>query len=150
MPHFQPIVDMRDGRVFGYEVLGRSRLFGLKDPGSMFAAAKVLNMEGELSRILREEGIRHGQVLADEHILFVNTHPAEMDDIDLLVYSLHESRAVKSQNGAGNSRSGSDQLLRHASTLCGADGSEDRVGLRRLRGRSVWLVEAGRGFAPTI
>ena len=52
VPHFQPIVDMRDGRVFGYEVLGRSRLFGLKDPGSMFAAAKVLNMEGELSRIL--------------------------------------------------------------------------------------------------
>ena len=94
VPHFQPIVDMRDGRVFGYEVLGRSRLFGLKDPGSMFAAAKVLNMEGELSRILREEGIRHGQVLADEHILFVNTHPAEMDDIDLLVYSLHELRGL--------------------------------------------------------
>ncbi|HEY4232803.1 MAG TPA: EAL domain-containing protein [Lacipirellulaceae bacterium] len=95
VPHFQPIVDMRDGRVFGYEVLGRSRLFGLKDPRSMFAAAKVLNMEGELSRILREEGVRHGQVLGGEYVLFVNTHPAEMDDIDLLVYSLHELRGLE-------------------------------------------------------
>ena len=43
---------------------------------------------------MREEGIRHGQVLADDHILFVNTHPAEMDDIDLLVYSLHELRGL--------------------------------------------------------
>jgi EAL domain-containing protein (putative c-di-GMP-specific phosphodiesterase class I) len=95
VPHFQPIVDMYDGRVFGYEVLGRSRLFGLKDPRSMFAAAKVLNMEGELSRILREEGVRHGQVLGGEHLLFVNTHPAELEDIDLLVYSLHELRGLE-------------------------------------------------------
>jgi EAL domain-containing protein (putative c-di-GMP-specific phosphodiesterase class I) len=92
VPHFQPIVDLRDGRVLGYEVLGRSRLFGLNDPGSMFAAAKVLNMEGELSRILREEGVRQGRALAGDRVLFVNTHPAEMDDIDLLVHSLHELR----------------------------------------------------------
>jgi EAL domain-containing protein (putative c-di-GMP-specific phosphodiesterase class I) len=95
VPHFQPIVDMQDGRVFGYEVLGRSRLFGLNDPRSMFAAAKVLNMEGELSRILREEGVRHGQVLPEDHVLFVNTHPAEMDDIELLVHSLHELRTLE-------------------------------------------------------
>jgi len=29
----------------------------------MFAAAKVLDMEAELSRILREEGVRSGQIL---------------------------------------------------------------------------------------
>jgi EAL domain-containing protein (putative c-di-GMP-specific phosphodiesterase class I) len=95
VPHFQPIVDMLDGQVLGYEVLGRSRLFGLKDPRSMFAAAKVLNMEGELSRILRDEGVRHGQELAAHHVLFVNTHPAEMEDIELLVYSLQELRALE-------------------------------------------------------
>jgi EAL domain-containing protein (putative c-di-GMP-specific phosphodiesterase class I) len=95
VPHFQPIVEMLDGRVLGYEVLGRSRLFGLKDPRSMFAAAKVLNMEGELSRILREEGMRHGKDLAAHHVLFVNTHPAEMEDIELLVYSLQELRLLE-------------------------------------------------------
>ena len=67
-PHFQPIVAMDDRRVLGYEVLARSRFFGLKDPHSMFAAAKVLNLEGELSRILREEGIRSGQILPEDHV----------------------------------------------------------------------------------
>jgi EAL domain-containing protein (putative c-di-GMP-specific phosphodiesterase class I) len=93
-PHYQPIVNMRDGGVLGYEVLARSRFFGLKDPRSMFAAAKVLGMECELSRILREEGLRGGSVLPAGHSLFVNTHPAEMDDIELLIFSLHELREL--------------------------------------------------------
>jgi EAL domain-containing protein (putative c-di-GMP-specific phosphodiesterase class I) len=94
-PHFQPIVALDDGRVLGYEVLARSRFFGLKDPRSMFAAAKVLNMEGELSRILREEGIRNGQILPEGQVLFVNTHPAEIDDLELLVFSLRELRELE-------------------------------------------------------
>jgi EAL domain-containing protein (putative c-di-GMP-specific phosphodiesterase class I) len=94
-PHVQPIVTMEDRRMWGSEVLARSRFFGLKDPHAMFAAAKVLNLEGELSRILREEGIRSGQVLPVEHALFVNTHPAEMDDLDLLIFSLGELRELE-------------------------------------------------------
>jgi EAL domain-containing protein (putative c-di-GMP-specific phosphodiesterase class I) len=94
-PHFQPIIELRDRHVIGYEVLGRSRFFGLKDPHSMFAAAKVLNLEGELSRILREEGIRSGGVLPVEHALFVNTHPVEMDDLDILILSLNELRELE-------------------------------------------------------
>lgn len=91
-PHFQPIVSMTGQQVLGYEVLARSRFFGLKDPRSMFAAAKVLDLESELSRILRDEGVRSGHILPQEHALFVNTHPAEMDDLDLLVFSLGEMR----------------------------------------------------------
>jgi EAL domain-containing protein (putative c-di-GMP-specific phosphodiesterase class I) len=91
-PHFQPIVGMSDRQVIGYEVLARSRFFGLKDPHSMFAAAKVLDLEGELSRILREEGVKSGQILPQDRVLFVNTHPAEMDDLELLIFSLGELR----------------------------------------------------------
>lgn len=94
-PHFQPIVNMVDRRTCASEVLARSRFFGLNDPQSMFAAAKVLNMEGELSRILREEGVRSGQVLPNEHALFVNTHPAEISDLDLLIFSLGELRELE-------------------------------------------------------
>lgn len=39
VPHFQPILDIRSGKVTGYEVLGRSNLFGLKTPRDMFLAA---------------------------------------------------------------------------------------------------------------
>jgi EAL domain-containing protein (putative c-di-GMP-specific phosphodiesterase class I) len=94
-PHFQPIVAMNDRQVLGYEVLARSRFFGLKDPQSMFAAARVLNLEGELSRIFREEGVRTGQILPEEHILFVNTHPAEVEDLELLIFSLSELRDLE-------------------------------------------------------
>jgi EAL domain-containing protein (putative c-di-GMP-specific phosphodiesterase class I) len=83
---------MSDRKVLGYEVLARSRFFGLKDPHSMFAAAKVLDLEAELSRILRDEGIRSGSILPKDHALFVNTHPAEMDDLELLIFSLGELR----------------------------------------------------------
>ncbi|MEX0612726.1 MAG: EAL domain-containing protein, partial [Pirellulales bacterium] len=94
-PHFQPIISMSDRRVIGYEVLARSPYFGLKDPHSMFAAARVLNLEGELSRIFREEGVRSGQVLPAGNSLFVNTHPAEMDDLELLIFSLSELRELE-------------------------------------------------------
>jgi EAL domain-containing protein (putative c-di-GMP-specific phosphodiesterase class I) len=94
-PHFQPIVAMGDRRVLGYEVLARSRFFGLRDPQSMFAAAKVLDLEGELSRILRDEGIRSGSILPANHVLFVNTHPAEIDDLELLIFSLGELRNLE-------------------------------------------------------
>jgi EAL domain-containing protein (putative c-di-GMP-specific phosphodiesterase class I) len=94
-PHFQPIVMMEDRTTWGSEVLARSRFFGLKDPHSMFAAAKVLNLEGELSRILREEGVRSAQVLPTEHALFVNTHPVEIDDLDLMIFSLGELRELE-------------------------------------------------------
>jgi EAL domain-containing protein (putative c-di-GMP-specific phosphodiesterase class I) len=94
VPHFQPIIALDDRRVLGYEVLARSRFFGLRDAHSMFAAARVLELEGELSRILREEGVRSGQVLPPQHALFVNTHPVEMEDIDLLVFSLQGLREL--------------------------------------------------------
>lgn len=94
-PHFQPIIAMADRAVIGYEVLARSRFFGLKDPHSMFAAAKVLDLEAELSRILRDEGIRSGSILPNDHVLFINTHPAEMDDLELLIFSLGELRNLE-------------------------------------------------------
>jgi EAL domain-containing protein (putative c-di-GMP-specific phosphodiesterase class I) len=78
-PHFQPIITMDERQVVGYEILGRSRLFGLTDPKSMFQAAAVLNMEAELSRIFRDEGVKQGANLPGHCLLFANTHPNEID-----------------------------------------------------------------------
>ena len=91
-PHFQPIVKMADQESIGYELLGRSRLFGLTSPQAMFSAAAVLDLEAELSRILRYEGIRSAGPLGTEPLIFVNTHPAEMAEPALLEFSLRELR----------------------------------------------------------
>ena len=57
-PFLQPIVEMKDRRTVAYEVLARSRLFGLEMPRDMFGVAQQLNLEVELSTMLRWEGVQ--------------------------------------------------------------------------------------------
>jgi len=78
-PHFQPLVRLADQSRFGYEVLGRSRLFGLQTPYEMFQAASQLNLEAQLSEAFRLSGIQIGAALGTDTNLFVNTHPVELD-----------------------------------------------------------------------
>lgn len=84
VPFFQPIVDVRDLRVVGFEMLARSRLYGLTDPKRMFMAAAQLNLESELSRMMRSEGMRVGKSLAGSPNLFLNTHPMELAESGLI------------------------------------------------------------------
>ena len=96
VPYFQPIYEIASAsqRIIGYEVLGRSRIYGLNTPEQMFAAALPLEMESELSRILRQRGIEAAQNrLPDDLKLFVNTHPAELE-CSVLGKSLHELRKL--------------------------------------------------------
>lgn len=84
VPHFQPIVDLRTRQQIGFEVLGRGRVLGLQSVGSMFEAAEQLNLEVELSRLLRWEGVRVGRDLPGRAALYVNTHPKEMESEGLV------------------------------------------------------------------
>lgn len=93
-PHFQVIVDVAGSKGIGFEILGRGSVFGLESVGAMFQAAEQLNLEVELSRLLRWEGIRVGRDLPDHPSLFVNTHPREMEDIAGLIDSLVKVREM--------------------------------------------------------
>lgn len=91
-PHFQPIVTASDRKLFAYEVLSRSTLFGLTLPKTMFDAAERLNRSSELSRFMREIALVQPRV-ASEH-LFLNTHPSELEDLSQLVLSLRRLREL--------------------------------------------------------
>lgn len=93
VPFFQPIVNPKANCVIGFEILGRSRLFGLQNPKAMFHAASQLKQESQLSRIFREEGLLAGKRFAPNFLLFFNTHPEELRDVKTLVSSLAEARA---------------------------------------------------------
>ncbi len=93
-PHFQPIVLIDDGKLIGFEILGRGSVFGLESVAAMFQAAEQLNLEVELSRLLRWEGIRVGRDLPERPTLFVNTHPREMEDGQGLIESLRNVREM--------------------------------------------------------
>ena len=83
-PYFQPIVSMANREIMAHEVLARSRLFGLEMPREMFHVAVQLNLEIELSTMLRWEGVEacHGSDWSRH--LFVNTHPRELAEAGLL------------------------------------------------------------------
>jgi EAL domain-containing protein (putative c-di-GMP-specific phosphodiesterase class I) len=76
-PFFQPIVSLPTKEIVGYEVLARSRLFGLEMPKEMFRVAAQLNLEVELSVMLRWEGVQTSRAMPGSPHLFLNTHPRE-------------------------------------------------------------------------
>ncbi len=78
VPFFQPIVEVGDKKTIGYEILGRSRLFGLKTPAEMFSAASKLNLEAELSRVMRIHGVQLCSQLPRDLDIYLNTHPTEL------------------------------------------------------------------------
>jgi len=84
VPFFQPIVEIRGLKTIGYEILGRSRLFGMETPQAMFMAASQLNLEVELSRMFRWEGVQVSTSFEVPPHLFLNTHPTEMVSPGLL------------------------------------------------------------------
>lgn len=83
-PYFQPIIDMQTSEFVGFEVLGRSKLFGLESCQAMFHAASRLSMEVELSRMLRWEGVRQAMAVPLTFNIFLNTHPLEIRQEGLL------------------------------------------------------------------
>ena len=60
VPHFQPIVRLRDRHTIGFEALGRSTLAGFEEPRLMFAVAEKLDQECALSEMLLSESVRIG------------------------------------------------------------------------------------------
>lgn len=97
VPYFQPIVTLDEHGTLAFEVLGRSRLFGLRSPREMFLAAAQLNCEAELSRLLRLEAVKLAASLNSRSHLFLNTHPFELDNVDELIKSLAELREITDQ-----------------------------------------------------
>jgi EAL domain-containing protein (putative c-di-GMP-specific phosphodiesterase class I) len=83
-PFFQPIVSMPAREIVAYEVLARSRLFGLETPKEMFGVAAQLKMEKALSVMLRWEGVQASQALAGPPHVYLNTHPRELAEDGLL------------------------------------------------------------------
>lgn len=76
-PYYQPIINLQTGQAIAFEVLARSRLIGLETAARMFAAASDLQMEGELSDLMRRKGVEISHQFQEVPPLYLNTHPVE-------------------------------------------------------------------------
>lgn len=73
---FQPIVDLRNGEAFAYEVLARCQVPGLTNPETLFKRATAERFCGQLGRTLRRIGASGCRGIP----LFLNVHPVELSD----------------------------------------------------------------------
>lgn len=90
---FQPIVTL-DGNLFGYEVLGRGSSKDLPvSPMELFRIAESMpGKDVDLSILMRDVGVRQGYSQSVSSRLFMNTHPAEMKNIDQLLMTMRRLR----------------------------------------------------------
>lgn len=84
IPHFQPVVKLADADVIGFEVLARSDNPELSTPKQMFTLAEKLGLSDALSTACRTAGLLHAEDMPQNQILFLNTHPSELKQEELL------------------------------------------------------------------
>jgi EAL domain-containing protein (putative c-di-GMP-specific phosphodiesterase class I) len=102
-PHFQPIVNLRDGTVFGREALMRGKLGATEvRGGELLRAAEAHDALFSFDYRARTAALEHGlPVLPDGEILFVNLDPRAALDVES---SLRTTWPVVGRLGADPSR----------------------------------------------
>ena len=80
---FQPIVGLREQRIFGYEALLRSDEPLMKGPADILDAAERLGRIHELGRAIRANVAKVAASDPMQARLFVNLHSADLNDDDL-------------------------------------------------------------------
>jgi EAL domain-containing protein (putative c-di-GMP-specific phosphodiesterase class I)/CheY-like chemotaxis protein len=77
---FQPIVDMNERRVFGYEALMRTEEASLPHPGAVLGAAERLDRLDDLGQRVRLLAAEAFDRAPDDALLFVNLHTRDLLD----------------------------------------------------------------------
>ncbi|HXY39314.1 MAG TPA: EAL domain-containing protein [Vicinamibacteria bacterium] len=93
---FQPIVAIDTGVAIAYEALGGGRYPGLpQNPVDLFDVAGGLgaSAQAELSRLMRRKAVETVRDRPQPPLLFLNTHPADLEQVAGLLRSLGELRA---------------------------------------------------------
>jgi EAL domain-containing protein (putative c-di-GMP-specific phosphodiesterase class I) len=133
----QPIVSMKDRTLFAYEALMRSGEPSLANPGEVLQTAERLGRLDELGRAIRVAAASGLATAPPGALLFVNVHPADLEDDDLYdrhaPLSLVASRVVL-------------EITERAS-LEGLDGVASRVRELRDIGYRIAIDDLGAGYA---
>ncbi|MBL8634189.1 MAG: EAL domain-containing protein [Myxococcales bacterium] len=85
--HFQPVVSVKERRIWGYEALLRSSDSVLPTPISVLEAAERLDRLRDLGRRVRFLAAAAISSLPDETRLLVNLHPSDLEDPEILSQS---------------------------------------------------------------
>lgn len=95
IPHFQPILNISDLEIMGYEILGRINQPDLPDsPEALLDMADWFECAIELSALFREVGIEMGKNLPGSPVLFANVTAYEITRMDVLLETMKTARQL--------------------------------------------------------
>ena len=134
---FQPIVDARRGRLFGYEALMRTREPSLPHPGAVLEAAERLDLVHSLGRRVRALTAEAFAAARDDALLFVNLHPRDLLDAELY------------EPGSPLGRFAKRVVLEitERSTIDDVKDIQARVAALRAQGFRIAIDDLGAGYA---
>jgi EAL domain-containing protein (putative c-di-GMP-specific phosphodiesterase class I) len=134
---YQPIVSLRERRVFGYEALLRSAEPTLPNPGEILDVAERLGRVHDLGRAIRRRVASEISLAPGDAHLFVNLHSIDLGDDDLY------------DPGSALSGVASRVVLEitERASLDGVQHVESRVQRLRARGFRVAIDDLGAGYA---
>ena len=133
----QPIVSMKERRLFAYEALMRSGEPTLGNPGDVLQAAERLGRLDELGRAIRAAAAAGLPSAPPDALLFVNVHPADLRDEDL-----YDRRAP-----LGRVASRVVLEITERASLEGLDAVASRVRELRDIGFRIAIDDLGAGYA---
>jgi EAL domain-containing protein (putative c-di-GMP-specific phosphodiesterase class I) len=134
---FQPIVDTRRKRIFGYEALMRTREESLPHPGAVLDAAERLDRLPEVGRRVRGLAAEAFALLPERAVMFVNLHTR-----DLLDPTLYEEKAPLAPFA--------DRVVLEITERVAIDDVKDiqaRVSVLRYSGFRIAIDDLGAGYA---
>lgn len=121
--HLQPLIAIATGTVFAYEALCRPLDLAFSSPLDLIRVAGRAGKVWELGRLLRRQAIAALDVLPNNVLLFVNLHPQELYDPQLmaeaesyneraarLVFEITEAAEIGDQRNTANAL---ERLRRH-------------------------------------
>jgi len=77
---YQPVVDLRDRRVLGYEALTRVSMESFSGPDHLFKVAHENDAVWRLEQLCRDRAIRGARGLPADQLLFLNIEPDAVND----------------------------------------------------------------------
>ena len=135
---FQPILDTKRQRIFGYEALMRSREPSLPHPGAVLKAAERLSRLDELgARVRHLSAEAFARAPTDDCLLFINLHPR-----DLLDKALFEADAALTKIAS--------RVVLEITERSAIDDVKDiqaRVAVLRYHGFRIAIDDLGAGYA---
>jgi EAL domain-containing protein (putative c-di-GMP-specific phosphodiesterase class I) len=139
---FQPILNLREQGVVGYEALARpSAHYGFDGPLDAFTVAEKIGRAHELDSICRAAALMRARELPEGTLLFLNVHPQTLDhDV------LDGDRLVRAVRDAGLAP---ERVVLEVTEQSGARLAQVAAGAARLRalGFKLALDDVGSGNA---